>query len=46
MVVWYLKKGEKPMGASKILQDKIVLVVDDEVDVTDSVSEVLDMCLV
>ena len=34
------------MVASKILQDKIVLVVDDEMDVTDTVSEVLDMCLV
>jgi len=34
------------MDTSKILQDKIVLVVDDEPDVTDTVSEVLDMCLV
>jgi CheY-like chemotaxis protein len=34
------------MEASKILQDKVVLVVDDEVDVTDTVSEVLDMCFI
>ena len=34
------------MDASKILKDKIVLVVDDEVDVTDTVEEVLDMCLI
>ena len=34
------------MDASKILKDKIVLVVDDEVDVTDTVAEVLDMCLI
>jgi CheY-like chemotaxis protein len=34
------------MDTSKILQDKVVLVVDDEVDVTDTVAEVLDMCLV
>ena len=33
------------MDTSKILKDKIVLVVDDEVDVTDTVEEVLDMCL-
>ena len=32
------------MDASKILQDKVVLVVDDEVDVTDTVGEVLDVC--
>jgi len=34
------------MDSSKILKDKIVLAVDDEVDVTETVSEVLDMCLV
>jgi DNA-binding NtrC family response regulator len=34
------------MEISKILKDKIVLVVDDEVDVTDTVVEVLDTCLV
>ncbi|UCD78367.1 MAG: response regulator [Desulfobacterales bacterium] len=34
------------MDTSKILQDKVVLVVDDEVDVTDTVAEVLDMCYV
>ncbi len=34
------------MDALKILKDKIVLVVDDEVDVTDTVEEVLDMCLI
>ena len=32
------------MDSSKILKDKVVLVVDDEVDVTDTVEEVLDMC--
>ncbi|CAB1064295.1 hypothetical protein D1BOALGB6SA_9087 [Olavius sp. associated proteobacterium Delta 1] len=34
------------MDASKILKDKVVLVVDDEVDVTDTVEEVLDMCFI
>jgi DNA-binding NtrC family response regulator len=34
------------MDPTKLLKDKIVLVVDDEVDVTDTVEEVLDMCLV
>ena len=34
------------MDTSKILQDKVVLIVDDEVDVTDTVEEVLDMCLI
>ena len=34
------------IDASKILKDKIVLVVDDEVDVTDTVEEVLEMCLI
>ncbi len=34
------------MKASEILKDKVVLVVDDEVDVTDTVAEVLDTCLV
>lgn len=34
------------MDTSKILKDKVVLVVDDEVDVTDTVEEVLDMCLI
>ena len=34
------------MDASKILKDKVVLVVDDEIDVTDTVEEVLDMCLI
>ena len=32
------------MDTSKILKDKVVLVVDDEVDVTDTVEEILDMC--
>ena len=31
------------MDTSKILQDKVVLVVDDEVDVTDTLEEVLDL---
>ncbi len=34
------------MDTRRILRDKIVLVVDDEVDVTDTVEEVLDMCFV
>jgi DNA-binding NtrC family response regulator len=34
------------MDPASLLKDKIVLVVDDEVDVTDTVEEVLDMCLV
>jgi len=34
------------MAPSNLLKDKIVLIVDDEVDVTDTVEEVLDMCLV
>jgi CheY-like chemotaxis protein len=34
------------MESSKILKDKVVLVVDDEVDITDTLAEILDMCLV
>ncbi len=34
------------MEASNLLKDKIILVVDDEVDVLDTVEEVLDMCLI
>ena len=34
------------MDATEVLKDKIVLVVDDEVDVTDTVEEVLDSCLI
>jgi len=34
------------MDSRSILKDKVVLVVDDEVDVTDTVAEVLDMCRV
>ena len=34
------------METSRLLKDKVVLVVDDEVDVTDTVEEVLDMCLI
>jgi CheY-like chemotaxis protein len=34
------------MESSKILRDKVVLVVDDEVDITDTLAEILDMCLV
>jgi CheY-like chemotaxis protein len=47
-VIWFIfniEKGAVSMEASKILKDKVVLVVDDEVDVTDTVAEVLDMCL-
>jgi DNA-binding NtrC family response regulator len=34
------------MDPESLLKDKIVLTVDDESDVTDTVAEVLDMCLV
>jgi DNA-binding NtrC family response regulator len=34
------------MDTAQVLKDKMVLVVDDEVDVTDTVAEVLDMCIV
>ena len=34
------------MDTSNLLKDKVVLVVDDEIDVTDTVAEVLDMCYV
>jgi len=34
------------MDTTTLLKDKVVLVVDDEIDVTDTVAEVLDMCLV
>ncbi len=34
------------MNASNLLKDKIILVVDDEADVLDTVEELLDMCLV
>ena len=46
MVMADTKKGAEMMDSSKILQDKVVLVVDDEVDVTDTLEEVLDMCLI
>jgi len=34
------------MDPESLLKDKIILTVDDESDVTDTVAEVLDMCLV
>jgi DNA-binding NtrC family response regulator len=34
------------MVATNLLEDKVILVVDDDVDVLDTVEEVLDMCLV
>ena len=34
------------MDPESLLKDKVVLTVDDESDVTDTVAEVLDMCLV
>ncbi len=34
------------MGTSSLLKDKVVLIVDDEVDVTDTVEEILDMCFI
>jgi CheY-like chemotaxis protein len=40
------QKGEKKMDPKSVLKEKVVLIVDDEVDVTDSVEEILDMCLV
>jgi CheY-like chemotaxis protein len=46
MVIGGPQKGATLMDTSKILKDKVVLVVDDEVDVTDTVAEVLDMCLI
>jgi CheY-like chemotaxis protein len=42
-----LEKGEiEIMDSESLLKDKVVLTVDDESDVTDTVAEVLDMCLV
>ena len=41
-----LEKGGSPMEADRILKDKVILVVDDEIDVTDTVEDVLDMCFV
>jgi DNA-binding NarL/FixJ family response regulator len=42
-----LQKGEtETMDPESLLKDKIILTVDDESDVTDTVAEVLDMCLV
>lgn len=40
------KKGERSMDTDRLLKDKVVLVVDDEVDVTDTVEEVLDQCFI
>ena len=34
------------MDTAEILKGKVILVVDDEVDVTDTVSDLLDMCIV
>ena len=34
------------MDSTSLLKDKVVLIVDDEVDVTDTVGEVLDMCFI
>ena len=34
------------MDTQELLKEKVVLVVDDEVDITDTVEEVLDMCLI
>ena len=34
------------MNSTKVLRDKVVLIVDDEVDVTDTVEELLDMCYI
>ncbi len=34
------------MNPSSLLKDKIILVVDDEADVLDTVEELLDMCLI
>jgi DNA-binding response OmpR family regulator len=32
------------MGSERLLQDKIILIVDDEPDVLDTIAEQLDMC--
>jgi CheY-like chemotaxis protein len=40
------KKGERSMDTDRLLKDKVVLVVDDEADVTDTVEEVLDQCFI
>lgn len=32
------------MGSERLLQDKIILIVDDEPDVLDTIAELLDMC--
>ena len=34
------------MGSESLLQDKIILIVDDEPDVLDTIAELLDMCRV
>lgn len=34
------------MGNESVLKDKVILAVDDEEDVLDTVSEILDMCIV
>ncbi len=34
------------MDISKLLKDMTVLVVDDEIDITDTIEEMLDMCIV
>jgi CheY-like chemotaxis protein len=34
------------MGSGSLLQDKIILIVDDEPDVLDTIAELLDMCRV
>jgi CheY-like chemotaxis protein len=41
-----LKGGINTMSSASLLKDKVILVVDDEEDVLDTVEEVLDMCLV
>ena len=38
--------GLNTMGSTSLLKDKVILVVDDEEDVLETVEEVLDMCLV
>jgi len=48
-MIWFLlitEKGDTPMDSTSLLKDKVVLIVDDEVDVTDTVEEVLDMCFI
>jgi hypoxanthine phosphoribosyltransferase len=43
--VSHLREGEAIMDTKKMLRGKMVLVVDDEEDTLDMVSELLEMCI-